>query len=93
MTSAIAGKYGVALRRHGGIRGLLRRYGALHLADAALRESWESYGMRVLHAIGRSPAKGYGWLEAILSPTADYWFRYALVLSALESEEAGGREV
>jgi ubiquinone/menaquinone biosynthesis C-methylase UbiE len=45
--------------------------------------------MRLLHALGRGPATGYGWLEALLSPTADYWIRYALILSALEKVENG----
>jgi len=65
----------------------LRRYRFLPLADAALREIWESVGMRTLHFLGRGPASGYGWFEALLSPTADYWLRYAAVISVLHHAE------
>ncbi len=89
MSSAITGKYSLAFRRRGGLRGLLRTYGFLQLLDAGLREAWESIGMRILHFLGRGPATGYGWLEALLSPTSDYWLRYAKVIEALEQVEAG----
>ena len=84
MPSAITAKYECVLRKNGGLLGTLGRYRLSHLLDAALREVWESLGMRILRFLGRGPATGYGWLEALLSPTADYWLRYAAVIAALQ---------
>jgi SAM-dependent methyltransferase len=87
LLNAITAKYEFARRRHGGLRGLLRHYRPLHLVDAALREVWEAFGMKILYLLGRGPASGYGWFEALLSPTADYWLRYAAVVNALTRSE------
>jgi hypothetical protein len=40
--------------------------------------------MRVLALLGRCPERGYGWLEALFSPTCDYWSRYAPVIAAID---------
>jgi SAM-dependent methyltransferase len=84
LANAFVGQYAVALSRHGGLRGALRRYGLVRLVDMVLRTAWEALGMQVLHFLGRRPSRGYGWLDAFLSPTCYYWFRYAEVISALE---------
>lgn len=84
MASLIAGKFIQALKNNGGVGSALRRYGLIRLSDAVLREGWEAIGMRVLSMLGRRPANGYGWLEALLSPTCDYWFRYAQVIAAVD---------
>jgi SAM-dependent methyltransferase len=52
--------------------------------DIVLRTGWEALGMRVLQLLGRRPNRGYGWFEALLSPTCYYWFRYAGVIAALK---------
>jgi len=83
LANAFAGKYAEALKSHGGLRGALRRYGMAHLSDAVLREGWEAVGMRVLSLLGRRPNRGYGWFEALHSPTCSFWFRYAEVMRAL----------
>jgi hypothetical protein len=36
-----------------------------------------------LDVAGRRPAKVYGWPEALLAPTCDYWLRYARVIHEL----------
>jgi hypothetical protein len=84
MTNVITGKCSALLVRHGGLRSLLRNYGILRLLDGALREAWESVGMRLLHRLGRGPKRAYSWLDALLSPTCDYWVRYTGVIAALE---------
>jgi SAM-dependent methyltransferase len=83
LASLIAGKFMQALKNNGGVGSALRRYGLIQLSDAVLREGWEAIGMRVLSMLGRRPENGYGWLEALLSPTCDYWYRYAQVIAAL----------
>jgi homospermidine synthase len=40
--------------------------------------------MRILRLLGRRPDRGYGWFEALLSPSCYYWFRYAEVIAALK---------
>ena len=62
----------------------MRKYGILRLSDAVLRAGWEAVGMRILRLLGRRPDRGYGWLEALLSPSGDYWFRYARVIAAVD---------
>jgi hypothetical protein len=52
--------------------------------DIVVRTGWEALGMHVLRLLGRRPDRGYGWLEAVLLPTYDYWFRYARVIAALK---------
>ena len=89
MTSVITGKCAALLERHGGLRCLLREYGIVRLLDGALREAWESLGMRLLHWMGRGPKSPYRWLDAILSPTCDYWVRYTGVIAALEQAAPG----
>lgn len=84
MSHTIIRKYGAWLESHGGLDAALRRYGLIHLVDAAIREAWISCGVRILRLLGRSPANGYGWLEALLFPTCDYWTRYARVVEALK---------
>jgi hypothetical protein len=83
-TNVITGKCTALLERHGGLRRLIREYGIVRLLDGALREAWESIGMRLLHRLGRGPKKAYSWLDALLSPTCDYWVRYTGVISALQ---------
>jgi ubiquinone/menaquinone biosynthesis C-methylase UbiE len=56
----------------------------MRLLDGILREGWESIGMGLLHRLGRGPKRVYGWLDALLSPTCDYWVRYTRVITALE---------
>jgi hypothetical protein len=84
MPGVISGKCSALLADHGGLRSLLRKYGFVRLVDSALREAWESFGMRVLHRLGRGPRSAYGWLDALFSPTCDYWVRYTEVIAALE---------
>lgn len=84
MISTYVGQYGAALKRHGGLRGALHRYGALRLCDAVVRMGWEALGMRVLGLLRRRPEGGYGWFEALLLPACDYWFRYTRVIAALK---------
>ncbi len=85
MANAFVGLYAAALNRHGGLRGAVRRYGLVRLFDAMLRAGWEALGMRILRLLGRRPERGYGWFEALLAPTGDYWFRYAEVIAALNA--------
>jgi len=80
----LAGKYAEALKAKGGLGAALRKYGVVRLLDAVLREGWESAGMRLLGLLGRFPGKGYGWFEALLSPTCDYWTRYSVVISGID---------
>ena len=84
MSQAILSKYGTLLKSRGGLRATMKRYGALHLLDCALREAWMSCGMRILRFLGRSPGNGYGWLEALLFPTCDHWLRYARIFEVLD---------
>jgi SAM-dependent methyltransferase len=85
LANAFVGQYAAALSRHGGLRDALHRYGLVRLVDMVLRTAWEALGMQVLHFLGRRPNRGYGWLEALLSPTCYYWFRYSGVIAALKS--------
>jgi len=48
-----------------------------------LRAGWDALGMWVLGLLGRRPVLGYGWLEALLSPSCYYWFRYTDVIAGL----------
>lgn len=85
MANALVGQYAAALKRHGSLRGAVSKYGLVRLLDIALRAGWEALGMRVLRLVGRRPNRGYGWFEALLSPTyCYYWFRYAGVIAALK---------
>ena len=88
MPNVVTGKYALALRRYDGIRGLLSQYRVSHLVGAAIRELWEAAGMWILHFCKLNPVARYGWLEALLSPTADYWLRYNAVIEALRKAEA-----
>jgi ubiquinone/menaquinone biosynthesis C-methylase UbiE len=76
-------KYAALVKSRGGLRVMLRRYGMMQLLDTAIRETWVGCGMRLLRLFGRCPRNGYGWLEAVLFPTSDYWIRYSRVLDAL----------
>ena len=89
MTNVITGKCSALLNRHGGLQPLLREYGIVRLLDGALREAWEAFGMRLLHWLGRGPRRPYSWLDALLSPTCDYWVRYTQVIGALEQAGPG----
>ena len=89
MCGKIARKYNALLKRRGGLRIMIRRYGMVQLLDAVIREVWVACGMRILRCLGRCPSKGYGWLEAILFPTCDYWIRYSQVLDAIGEFEYG----
>ena len=84
MASSIAARVRSAIKAQGGFQAAVRRYGILCLADAALREAWEFVGIRALGVAGRQPARVYEWPEALLSPTCDYWFRYARVIHELD---------
>jgi hypothetical protein len=90
MTNTITGKCAAMLDRHGGVGGILRKYGIVRVLDGGLREAWESSGMRILHRLGRGPERSYGWLEGLLSPTGDYWIRYTQVIAALRQLPSGG---
>ncbi|HZR55259.1 MAG TPA: class I SAM-dependent methyltransferase [Terriglobales bacterium] len=72
------------LNRHGGLRRTVQEHGIARLLDGALREIWESMGMRILHLLRRGPRQAYSWLDALFSPTCDYWVRYTGVISALD---------
>jgi ubiquinone/menaquinone biosynthesis C-methylase UbiE len=89
VTNVITGKCSALLNRHGGMLPLLREYGIVRLLDGALREAWEAFGMRLLHRLGRGPRQPYSWLDALLSPTCDYWVRYTEVITALEQAVPG----
>src|SRR5712692_7940758 len=84
MASSIAARFHSAIKAQGGFQAVVRRYGIFGLADAALSEAWEYVGVRALDVAGRQPAKVYGWPEALLSPTCDYWLRYARVIHELD---------
>ena len=71
------------LETHGGLRAILRKYGIVRLIDGAMREAWESWGMRILYRWGRGPEKTYGWLEGFFSPRCDFWIFYTQVIAAL----------
>lgn len=90
MANKIAGLYAEALKRQGGLRGAVRTYGLVRLSDAVLRTGWEALGMRLLRLLGRRPDHGYGWLEAFLSPSCYYWFRYAGVIAGLNKLAPAG---
>src|SRR5271170_2872932 len=85
----MTGKYSAALHSRGGLLATLRKYGAIRVLDAGLREAWESLGMRILGALGHGPRQPYGWLAALLSPTCDYWLRYTQVIKVLGEIDAG----
>lgn len=71
------------LRRRGGLLGSLKEYGALGFVDRGLRLVWHQAGMRVL-AVVRPPHRSkYGWLEALLLPSHDFWVRYAVTCQKL----------
>jgi hypothetical protein len=89
MANTITGKCAAMLETHGGLRAILRKYGIVRLIDGAMREAWESLGMRILHRWGRGPEKTYGWLEGFFSPTCDYWVRYTQVIAALKGLPQG----
>jgi methyltransferase family protein len=91
VTNVITGKCSALLNRHGGLQPLFREYGIVRLLDGALREAWEAFGMRLLHWLGRGPRRPYSWLDALLSPTCDYWVRYTQVIGALEQAGSGLR--
>jgi hypothetical protein len=84
LADAFVGKYAAAMKSHGGLRAAVRQYGLVRLSDAVLRTAYEALGMRILCLLGRRPERGYGWFEALLSPSCYYWFRYAEVIAALE---------
>ncbi len=91
MIKSIVGQYGQALKKHGGLREALRAYGPVRLVDTVLRTGWEAVGMRILTLLGRRPNRPYGWLEAVLSPTCYYWFRYATVMAELNKLAPSGK--
>lgn len=67
------------LRTHGGLAASVREFGVLAFADRALRLMWHQAGVKIL-AVLRSPYRSrYGWLEALLLPSHDFWVRYAIV--------------
>jgi len=78
-------KYTALVNSRGGLRRTLRRHGLVRLLDAGFREAWISTGMHVLRMLGRQPGKEYGWLEALLFPTCEYWLRYEQVVKGLEA--------
>lgn len=84
MAKLFVGLYTEALKRHGGMLSAVRRYGIVRLADMVLRAGWDALGMWVLGLLGRRPVIGYGWLEALLSPSCYYWFRYTDVIAGLK---------
>ena len=73
----------LSLRRFGGVRASIRRFGAIRILDAGLREVWLRSGMRIIGAVRPNTRHAYGALEAFLFPASDYWLRYAEVLTAL----------
>jgi hypothetical protein len=85
----LVGKYNAVLKSRGGLRQTIRRHGVVRIVDAGIREGWVSLGMRILRLLRRHPGRDYGWLEAILFPTCDYWLRYAWVTAGLATVEAG----
>src|SRR5580700_296365 len=85
-------KYSAVVNSRGGLRQTIRRHGILRTISAGCREVWVAFGMRILHMLGRQPSSGYGWLEAVLFPTCDYWLRYALVIKGLDNVHPGGSE-
>lgn len=71
------------IRAHGGLVQGVREYGPLEFVDRGLRLMWHHLGIKVLAAI-RSPYRSeYGWLEALLLPSRDFWLRYAIVCRKL----------
>jgi ubiquinone/menaquinone biosynthesis C-methylase UbiE len=89
MLEAIFPKYDVLLNNRGGLRALLKRYGVVRLLDAGMREAWIGCGITILRMLGRCPGNSYGWLEAVLFPTCDYWLRYARVVDVLAGIKPG----
>jgi len=78
-------KYRAVVQSRGGLRRTLNRHGIVRMMDAGLREAWISFGICILRAFGRQPGKDYGWFEAVLFPTCEYWLRYAQVVKGLEA--------
>jgi ubiquinone/menaquinone biosynthesis C-methylase UbiE len=78
------------VRNRGGLSRSLREFGIISFFDYGLRElSWRSSGALVR----RRPEdawRQYGWLEAILMPAYDYWYRYATAIRCLP---ASGRSL
>ncbi len=71
------------LQVYGGIRGVMREFGLVHLLDAGLREAWFRIGMRILRVVRSRTIREYGWLEAFFFPAYDYFLRYARIIEAL----------
>jgi len=90
LANANVGLYAAALKRHGGLRSAVRTYGIVRLSDLVLRAGWEALGMRALRLLGRRPDRPYGWIEALLLPACDYWFRYAEVIAGLHKLAPAG---
>lgn len=65
------------LRRHGGLIGSLKEYGPFDFIDRGLRLVWLQLGIRALAALRSMRRSDYGWLEALLVPSHDFWVRYA----------------
>jgi hypothetical protein len=85
----LIGKYSAVIKSRGGLRKTIGQYGLVRLVDAGIREAWVSLGMRILRQLRRHPGKGYGWIEAVLFPRCDYWFRYAQVIEGLKASGTG----
>jgi methyltransferase family protein len=78
------------LRAHGGVIGSIREYGFVHFVDRGLRLVWHRAGVEILAAL-RSPYRSrYGWLEALLVPSYDFWVRYAIVCRELAAAFPAG---
>jgi SAM-dependent methyltransferase len=68
----------------------VRKHGIVRLSDMVLRAGWDALGMWALGLLGRRPVLGYGWLEALLSPSCYYWFRYTDVIAGLNELAPAG---
>lgn len=71
------------LKSRGGFFRSLKEYGVLGFVDRGLRLVWTQLGIRLLAAIRPPYESNYGWLEALLLPSQDFWVRYATVCREL----------
>ncbi len=69
-----------------GLRRALTKFGFLGVSDRVLREVWLRLGLRILHFLGISPKRSYGWREAVFFPVPDYWLRYGEAIEQLSKQ-------
>lgn len=71
------------LKAHGGLMQSIKEYGPVEFIDRGLRLAWTQAGIKILAALRSPYGSDYGWLEALLVPSRDFWVRYAIVCRKL----------